>query len=61
MPVARQDTYASVSARERWIPRGLANTHPIFITRAEGSRDSEPSDGGFRDVPTPGATGPLAE
>ena len=38
MPVARQDTYASVSARERWIPRGLANTHPIFITRAEGSR-----------------------
>jgi 4-aminobutyrate aminotransferase/(S)-3-amino-2-methylpropionate transaminase len=38
MTVTRQETYASISARERWVPRGLANTHPIFIARAEGSR-----------------------
>ena len=30
--------FASVAARERYIPRGLANTHSIFVARAEGAR-----------------------
>jgi 4-aminobutyrate aminotransferase/(S)-3-amino-2-methylpropionate transaminase len=38
MALTRQETYGSVAARERWVPRGLASTHPIFISRAEGSR-----------------------
>jgi 4-aminobutyrate aminotransferase/(S)-3-amino-2-methylpropionate transaminase len=28
----------TVADRERYIPRGLANTHPIFVARAEGTR-----------------------
>jgi 4-aminobutyrate aminotransferase/(S)-3-amino-2-methylpropionate transaminase len=31
-------TYDSVAARDQYIPRGLANTHAIFVARAEGSR-----------------------
>jgi len=38
MTSTRSDSYASVAARERYIPRGLGNTHAIFIVRAEGSR-----------------------
>jgi 4-aminobutyrate aminotransferase/(S)-3-amino-2-methylpropionate transaminase len=38
MTTTNLDSYASVAARERYIPRGLANTHSIFITRAEGTR-----------------------
>jgi 4-aminobutyrate aminotransferase/(S)-3-amino-2-methylpropionate transaminase len=38
MTLSRADTYASVAARERYVPRGLANTHSIFVTRAEGTR-----------------------
>ena len=35
---ANADPYASVAARERYVPRGLANTHSIFVARAEGTR-----------------------
>jgi 4-aminobutyrate aminotransferase/(S)-3-amino-2-methylpropionate transaminase len=38
MTMTKADTYASVAARERYVPRGLANTHSIFVTRAEGTR-----------------------
>jgi 4-aminobutyrate aminotransferase/(S)-3-amino-2-methylpropionate transaminase len=38
MTTARADSYASVAARERHVPRGLANTHALFVDRAEGSR-----------------------
>ncbi len=38
MTMTRPDTYASIAARERHVPRGLANTHSIFVTRAEGTR-----------------------
>jgi 4-aminobutyrate aminotransferase/(S)-3-amino-2-methylpropionate transaminase len=38
MTMAKADSYASIVARERHVPRGLANTHPIFIDRAEGTR-----------------------
>jgi 4-aminobutyrate aminotransferase/(S)-3-amino-2-methylpropionate transaminase len=38
MTMANTDMYASVAARERHVPRGLANTHAIFVTRAEGTR-----------------------
>ena len=38
MTVARREIFATPAARERWIPRGLANAHPIFVTRAEGAR-----------------------
>jgi len=38
MTTVKTDSYASISARERHIPRGLANTHPIFVDRAEGTR-----------------------
>jgi 4-aminobutyrate aminotransferase / (S)-3-amino-2-methylpropionate transaminase / 5-aminovalerate transaminase len=38
MTVARTSSFASLAARERYVPRGLAITHPIFITRAEGTR-----------------------
>ena len=38
MTIAKADSYASVAARERYVPRGLANTHPIFVSRAEGTR-----------------------
>ena len=37
MTIVKTD-YGSVGARERHIPRGLANTHPIFVERAEGTR-----------------------
>jgi 4-aminobutyrate aminotransferase/(S)-3-amino-2-methylpropionate transaminase len=30
--------YASVEARRQFVPVGLANTHPIFVARAEGTR-----------------------
>ena len=36
--VLKADSYASVAARERYVPRGLANTHAIFVARAEGTR-----------------------
>jgi 4-aminobutyrate aminotransferase/(S)-3-amino-2-methylpropionate transaminase len=38
MTTINADTYASVAARERHVPRGLANTHGIFVDRAEGTR-----------------------
>ena len=38
MTTTKAESYASVEARERYIPRGLANTHSIFVARAEGSR-----------------------
>ena len=38
MTTTRADSYASVAARERYVPRGLANTHAIFVARAEGTR-----------------------
>jgi 4-aminobutyrate aminotransferase/(S)-3-amino-2-methylpropionate transaminase len=38
MTLAKADSFATVAARERHVPRGLANTHAIFIARAEGTR-----------------------
>jgi 4-aminobutyrate aminotransferase/(S)-3-amino-2-methylpropionate transaminase len=38
MTTVKAESYASAAARERHVPRGLANTHPIFIDRAEGTR-----------------------
>ena len=38
MTVVKSSRFASVAARERYVPRGLANTHSIFVDRAEGSR-----------------------
>jgi 4-aminobutyrate aminotransferase/(S)-3-amino-2-methylpropionate transaminase len=38
MTVTNSGAYASMAARERYVPRGLGNTHPIFVARAEGSR-----------------------
>jgi 4-aminobutyrate aminotransferase/(S)-3-amino-2-methylpropionate transaminase len=38
MTMTNADSYASIAARERHVPRGLANTHPIFVDRAEGTR-----------------------
>jgi 4-aminobutyrate aminotransferase-like enzyme len=38
MTTTKAGSYASVAARERYIPRGLANTHSIFVARAEGTR-----------------------
>jgi 4-aminobutyrate aminotransferase/(S)-3-amino-2-methylpropionate transaminase len=38
MTMAKADSYASVAARERHVPRGLSNTHAIFVERAEGTR-----------------------
>ena len=38
MTMTNADSYASVAARERHVPRGLANTHAIFVDRAEGTR-----------------------
>jgi 4-aminobutyrate aminotransferase/(S)-3-amino-2-methylpropionate transaminase len=36
--ITNAESFASVAARERYVPRGLANTHSIFIARAEGTR-----------------------
>ncbi len=38
MTIAKAGSYASVAARERYVPRGLAHTHAIFVARAEGTR-----------------------
>jgi 4-aminobutyrate aminotransferase/(S)-3-amino-2-methylpropionate transaminase len=38
MTTAKAGTYATVAARQQHVPRGLANTHSIFIERAEGTR-----------------------
>jgi len=38
MTIAKADSYASVAARERYVPRGLANTHSIFVAKADGTR-----------------------
>jgi 4-aminobutyrate aminotransferase/(S)-3-amino-2-methylpropionate transaminase len=38
MTTAKQHAYDSIAARDQYIPRGLANTHAIFVARAEGSR-----------------------
>jgi len=38
MTTLKTDSYASVDARVRHVPRGLANTHSIFVERAEGTR-----------------------
>ena len=37
MTTLKTDSYASVAARVRHVPRGLANTHSIFVERAEGT------------------------
>jgi 4-aminobutyrate aminotransferase / (S)-3-amino-2-methylpropionate transaminase / 5-aminovalerate transaminase len=38
MTTTHADSYASAAARERYVPRGLANTHAIFVARAQGTR-----------------------
>ena len=38
MTIAKSETFQSVEARERFIPRAIANTHLIFVVRAEGVR-----------------------
>ncbi len=38
MTTATSRSYASIAARELYVPRGLASTHSIFITRADGTR-----------------------
>ena len=38
MTITNAESYASVAAREHYVPRGLANTHSIFVARAEGTR-----------------------
>ncbi len=38
MTPGNADNYRTSAARERYVPRGLANTHSIFIDRAEGTR-----------------------
>ena len=38
MTIAKADPYATVDARDHYVPRGVASTHPIFIARAEGTR-----------------------
>jgi len=38
MTMTNADSYASIAARERHVARGLANTHSIFVDRAEGTR-----------------------
>lgn len=38
MTIAKADPYATVDAREHYVPRGISSTHPIFIARAEGTR-----------------------
>jgi 4-aminobutyrate aminotransferase/(S)-3-amino-2-methylpropionate transaminase len=38
MTMTNADSYASILARDRHVPRGLANTHAIFVERAEGTR-----------------------
>lgn len=38
MSVVKSDLYGTMTARDRYVPRGLANTHPIFVVRAEGTR-----------------------
>jgi 4-aminobutyrate aminotransferase/(S)-3-amino-2-methylpropionate transaminase len=38
MTVLKTESFASVAARTQHVPRGLANTHAIFVERAEGTR-----------------------
>ncbi len=38
MTLLKSETYGTEAARDQWVPRGLANTHPIFVARAEGTR-----------------------
>src|SRR2546430_8636866 len=38
MTIAKSETFQSIEARERFIPRAIANTHLIFVARAEGVR-----------------------
>jgi 4-aminobutyrate aminotransferase/(S)-3-amino-2-methylpropionate transaminase len=38
MTITNAESFASVAAREQYVPRGLANTHSIFTSRAEGTR-----------------------
>ena len=38
MTMTNAESYASIAARERHVPRGVANTHAIFVDRAEGTR-----------------------
>jgi len=38
MTMTNTESYASIAARERHVPRGLANTHAIFVDRAEGTK-----------------------
>lgn len=52
-------TFPRTRRRTRYAP--LIIEHNKNSSRIICRANSEPSDGGFRDVPTPGATGPLAE
>ncbi len=38
MTLVKSAPYGTVAARDQFVPRGLANTHPIFVARAEGTR-----------------------
>lgn len=38
MTIAKTESYQSVAARDRFVPRAIANTHSIFVARAEGAR-----------------------
>jgi 4-aminobutyrate aminotransferase / (S)-3-amino-2-methylpropionate transaminase / 5-aminovalerate transaminase len=38
MTITVAGSHATIDARQRYVPRGLANTHSIFVTRAEGTR-----------------------
>ena len=38
MTLVKTESYGTTAARDQHLPRGLANTHPIFVARAEGTR-----------------------
>jgi 4-aminobutyrate aminotransferase/(S)-3-amino-2-methylpropionate transaminase len=38
MTLVKPASYGTAAARDQHVPRGLANTHPIFVARAEGTR-----------------------
>jgi len=38
MTTVKPSAYDSVAARDQYVPRGLANTHSIFVARADGTR-----------------------
>src|SRR5262249_49600390 len=52
MTTLKTDSYASVAARVQHVPRGLANTHSIFVERAEGTRIWDVTGKAYRDFPS---------